>query len=622
MFDHSTFTAWSADALIQGTVLITLALIANSLMRQASAAWRHSLLLFTAIGLPLLLILSLFIPAHKFPRSEFISDSFGTVATQSVEFGIPEMSVEGANDPFLPHPTSVAQATALSSSEYATHLADTWTLSSWLFLFWAVGVGVIWLRIGFGIRSLSRFKAEPVGSSSVLEQVIAKEASAMGLAKSPALVSLNSDLMPMTWRLRRHFLALPKLAKKWPENKLRNIIRHELAHIRRNDCYTSWLADACLALFWFHPLAWLLRRALGQAREAACDDLTLGEHPAEGACHQYASDLLDVIAGHSRRARPTGLGLALAMANRRMGIRNRLEAILDSARDRRTVSHSARIIASSMGIVGLSILASLAACRRTDSSNIPPTTGSHVQIKLQTVEFEDPTLLEKLFDTDSNNREYTGFLSLEKLDELLENLSQSGITLQNHPRLVSSPGKTATAEVIREFIYPTEYDPPELPTESETSDSGPFPVTPSTPTSFETRNVGLSYEVIASRAGTEGIGIDMKIEHSRFLGFVNYGSPIMGTTKGILGGTTPIVITENRIEMPVFQSQRYDTELVIPFGYTVALIGFAPSGDPNMQNALQPGSNPPQERVGPMKHTLYLIQAEFVDGPKTKISDK
>src|SRR5690606_14818609 len=68
------------------------------------------------------------------------------------------------------------------------------------------------------------------------------------------------------------------------------------------------------------------------------------------------------------------------------------------------------------------------------------------------------------------------------------------------------PGSVATMEQVREFIYPTEYDPPEIPnsfgvvqegnTQVIYTDQDPtFPATPANPTAFETRKVGKTIEV-------------------------------------------------------------------------------------------------------------------------------
>jgi len=56
-------------------------------------------------------------------------------------------------------------------------------------------------------------------------------------------------------------------------------------------------------------------------------------------------------------------------------------------------------------------------------------------------------------------------------------------------------GQRAKVESISEFIYATEYDPPEVPNEPNLSDKSELPVTPATGAAFETRNLGTTVEV-------------------------------------------------------------------------------------------------------------------------------
>ncbi|MCB1079068.1 MAG: type II and III secretion system protein, partial [Verrucomicrobiae bacterium] len=80
-----------------------------------------------------------------------------------------------------------------------------------------------------------------------------------------------------------------------------------------------------------------------------------------------------------------------------------------------------------------------------------------------------------------------------------------GVDLMSAPSVLARSGQRAKIEVIREFIYPTEYDPPEIPNQigggisvgggaGGGATSG-FPVTPATPAAFETRNTGITLEV-------------------------------------------------------------------------------------------------------------------------------
>lgn len=169
---------------------------------------------------------------------------------------------------------------------------------------------------------------------------------------------------------------------------------------------------------------------------------------------------------------------------------------------------------------------------------------------------------------------------------VLRAISQhAGSDLMSAPSVVARSGQRAKIEVIREFIYPSEYDPPEIPQEfgaiNDTSGVGlggsssvnSFPVTPANPAAFETRNVGVTLEV-DPQIGPDGYTIDLNLspEVVEFEGFINYGSPIF--SGGVANGVpVRIELTENRIEMPVFATRRVSTAVTIWDGQTVSVGG-------------------------------------------------
>jgi general secretion pathway protein D len=179
----------------------------------------------------------------------------------------------------------------------------------------------------------------------------------------------------------------------------------------------------------------------------------------------------------------------------------------------------------------------------------------------------------------------TGLFSDVQMQMMMRGLSQKkGADLMTAPSVTAKSGQKATIEIIREFIYPTEYEPPELPNSvGQTSGTsfvgggtsgGSFPVTPATPTAFETRNTGVTLE-IEPTIGENDFVIDLRFvpEIVEFEGFINYGSPIQTSGTDLLGNSTTTVVTENRIEMPVFSVRRVNTALTIYDGYTVAVGG-------------------------------------------------
>jgi general secretion pathway protein D len=173
---------------------------------------------------------------------------------------------------------------------------------------------------------------------------------------------------------------------------------------------------------------------------------------------------------------------------------------------------------------------------------------------------------------------------------VLRALSQKkGVDLMTAPSIVTRSGQRAKIEIIREFPYPTDFDPPQIPQTfgtggainggggtgaGTTTVSGSFPVTPTTPTTFEVRNTGVSMEVDPV-IGEDGYTIDLNLapEVVEFEGFINYGSPIGTSAVNALGVPTTVVLTENRIEQPVFATRKLNTAVTIWDGQTVGIGG-------------------------------------------------
>ena len=71
-------------------------------------------------------------------------------------------------------------------------------------------------------------------------------------------------------------------------------------------------------------------------------------------------------------------------------------------------------------------------------------------------------------------------------------------------------GQRAKAEGITEVIYPTEFDPSNIPTTVTLDGDSQAPVTPPNPTAFETRNTGTTLEVDPV-LGQDGTTIDLNL---------------------------------------------------------------------------------------------------------------
>jgi hypothetical protein len=126
------------------------------------------------------------------------------------------------------------------------------------------------------------------------------------------LTAGSAILLPLNWA-------------DWDAAKLRAVLAHEQAHVRRRDSIVALLARINRCVFWFHPLAWWLERELAQLAEQACDDAALLVLQDR---QQYARTLLDM----ARAVRTShGRFLAAAMA-KEANVETRIDRILDESR--------------------------------------------------------------------------------------------------------------------------------------------------------------------------------------------------------------------------------------------------------------------------------------------------
>ena len=136
---------------------------------------------------------------------------------------------------------------------------------------------------------------------------------------------------------------------------------------------------------------------------------------------------------------------------------------------------------------------------------------------------------------------------------------------------VSTAGQRVELRSGRDFIFPTEYEPPELP---NTAGVG-SPVTPSTPTAFETRELGFTISVEPTVSDDKNlISLTVNPEVVSFDGFIDYGSPInTSVVNPITGGVDTIELTSNEILTPVFQTLSINTSVTLQDGATMVLGG-------------------------------------------------
>ena len=92
-----------------------------------------------------------------------------------------------------------------------------------------------------------------------------------GRTENVRLVVHDHDIAPFSWM--RYIV----LSRKDLEENGREMLIHELAHIRNHHSWDLLLADLCIFVQWFNPAAWLLKQELQTIHEYEADDTVLRE---------------------------------------------------------------------------------------------------------------------------------------------------------------------------------------------------------------------------------------------------------------------------------------------------------------------------------------------------------
>lgn len=316
-------------AALRGAPLLLLAGAAAIGWRRSSAASRHLVWLVAIACMLALPLLSASLPAWR----------VAVLPPTTVEAPATEQQVVT-----LPAATS-AEVVNLASTQTAHDteaaltaitLDESSAPRDWgriAFLLWCFGASVVALPMLLGhvrVWRLSKTATPAAGGAwGVLASVLPAQ---LGLAGRVRIMTSERATMPMAFGIVNPTVLLPANAEQWPAERRRDVMLHELAHVARRDCLTQLIAQAACALYWFDPLVWLASRALRGERERACDDAVVraGARPSE-----YATHLLQV----ARDLRvPRTTALATVCMARRSQLSDRLLAILDERRNRRTVS--------------------------------------------------------------------------------------------------------------------------------------------------------------------------------------------------------------------------------------------------------------------------------------------
>ncbi len=231
----------------------------------------------------------------------------------------------------------------------------------WISLAWLAGCAVFLSRLLFAGICVVRLRrsSSPIGDSSISELFEAAKKSA-GVRTRAKLRTGKNVSSPVFVGMARPTILLPEsLVREMPLEQLRPILLHELAHIRWGDYAVNILQRIAEAVFFFHPLVWLVNRRLRSLREEICDNWVV-DWSRDGVLYAKA---LTELAGRSICPRPSRLA-TLGLFSHCPRIRRRIERILSSEK-RPAVTFGLKtavgLLSISLAMVGFLSVTSLSA---------------------------------------------------------------------------------------------------------------------------------------------------------------------------------------------------------------------------------------------------------------------
>jgi len=167
---------------------------------------------------------------------------------------------------------------------------------------WLIGsfvVGIIcWIRI----LRIHRFVSQGEDAPQWLRDEADAIAGHLGVRR-PRMIVSHRVTAPFIWCVWVLSLVWPRsLTDRDQADRIRGIVAHELAHVRRRDHWGIWLDVAMRIVWWWNPLGWLVRRRLRECSELACDEWVVRLFPNER--RTYAESLVEVYEQASAHAVP------------------------------------------------------------------------------------------------------------------------------------------------------------------------------------------------------------------------------------------------------------------------------------------------------------------------------
>ncbi|UCD48767.1 MAG: M56 family metallopeptidase [Phycisphaerales bacterium] len=273
------FVEFASLMLIESAVLMGLVLLVEYVFRhKVRAALRYWLVVLVLAYL----LLTPFLPT--WPPSNFLPSGNAAYADPTTH-----LAAEHLRAPLSRPTTGQSQTTSAGIGE-PPHLL-TWQGGA--FLLWLAGVavmsGVLVRRTALACRHVERAPDANFLMTDILQYCRKR----MGIKGKVALRISEEGTRPVVCGLLRPVIVVPRnLVPTLGSRHLRDVLFHELAHIKRRDLWVNLIQNIGHVLYFFNPFLWVAGAVLRRLRDEAADETVRGTIGNEDP--SYAQRLADV----------------------------------------------------------------------------------------------------------------------------------------------------------------------------------------------------------------------------------------------------------------------------------------------------------------------------------------
>jgi len=272
------FVGLALPMLLTSAALIAFVLSVESFLRtRVRAALRYWLVVSVLAYLLLIPFLSLSPPSTHWPA--------GAAAYADPTYSAPASH----NAPLSPPITGQSQTTVAGVGERPLSL--TW--QGTLFVLWLAGVLVAsGLFAHRTVTACRRIEGSPA-ANLLMKDILAYCRKRMGVRGKVQLKVSEDGTQPVVCGLLRPVIVVPRnLAPSLGSRHLRDVLFHELAHVKRCDLWVHFIQNCVQVLYFYNPLLLLVHAALRRLRDEAANEAVLDI--VGDADHAYTQRLADV----------------------------------------------------------------------------------------------------------------------------------------------------------------------------------------------------------------------------------------------------------------------------------------------------------------------------------------